>query len=91
MRQYGYAETLIHQLAHRKLLEDLLSIQRRFESASLMLTLQSLKDWLIKHVTESDRRLGEALIVAGMKSSHDGLRRGADFTASGREVAHLAG
>jgi hemerythrin len=66
MRQYGYAETLIHQQAHRKLLEDLLSIQRRFESASLMLTLQSLKDWLIAHVTGSDRRLGEALIAAGM-------------------------
>lgn len=65
MHQYGYAETLIHQQAHRKLLEDLLSIQRHFESASLMLTLQALKDWLIKHVTESDRRLGKALIAAG--------------------------
>ena len=66
MNQYGYTETLIHQQAHRKLLEDLLSIQRRFESASLMLTLQALKDWLIKHVTESDRRLGETLVAAGM-------------------------
>ena len=66
MRQSGYTDILIHQQVHRKLLEDLLSIQRRFEGASLMLTLQALKDWLIKHITESDRRLGEVLIAAGM-------------------------
>ena len=72
MRQYGYTDVLMHQQAHRKLLEDLLSIQSRFENASLMLTLQSLKDWLIKHVTESDRRLGEALIAAGAVKSPAG-------------------
>lgn len=65
MSQCGYVDTLIHQQAHRKLLEDLLSIQRRFPSASLMLTLQALKEWLITHITERDRRLGEALIAAG--------------------------
>ena len=64
MSQYGYADTLVHQQAHRKLLEDLLSIQRRFPSTSLMLTLQALKEWLITHITERDRRLGEALIAA---------------------------
>lgn len=65
MDQYAYANALLHRQAHRKLMEDLLSIQRQFDSASLMLTLQSLKDWLIKHITESDRCLGKALIAAG--------------------------
>lgn len=69
MSQCGYADTLIHQQAHRKLLEDLLSIQRRFPSTSMMLTLQALKEWLITHITERDRRLGEALIAAGTVKS----------------------
>lgn len=72
MDQYGYADALVHQQAHRKLVEDLLSIQRQFDSASLMLTLQALKDWLIKHIIEGDRRLGAALIAAGAVKSSSG-------------------
>ena len=72
MDQYGYADALVHQQAHRKLVEDLLSIQRQFDSASLMLTLQALKDWLIKHIIEGDRRLGAALIGAGAVKSSSG-------------------
>ena len=64
MDQHGYADTLIHQQAHRKLVEDLLSIKRQFDSVSLMLSLQALKEWLNKHITESDRRLAEALVAS---------------------------
>ena len=69
MDQYGYANALVHQQAHRKLVDDLLSIRRQFDRASLMLTLQALKDWLVRHITESDRRLGEALLAAGAVKS----------------------
>jgi diguanylate cyclase (GGDEF)-like protein/hemerythrin-like metal-binding protein/PAS domain S-box-containing protein len=69
MEQHGYADTLIHQQAHRKLVEDLLSIKRQFDSVSLMLSLQALKEWLSKHITESDRRLAEALLAGGAMPS----------------------
>ncbi len=72
MDQYGYADALIHQQEHGKLLEDLLSIQSQFDNASLMLSLQALKLWLIKHIIFSDRRLGEVLIASGvLESQHE--------------------
>ena len=77
MDQHGYANALLHQQAHRKLVEDLLSIQRQFDNASLMLTLQALKDWLIQHITESDRHLGEALLAAGAVKSPSAQRSAA--------------
>jgi diguanylate cyclase (GGDEF)-like protein/hemerythrin-like metal-binding protein/PAS domain S-box-containing protein len=77
MDQHGYANALLHRQAHRKLVEDLLSIQRQFDNTSLMLTLQALKDWLIKHMTESDRRLGEVLIAAGTVESRSEQRSAA--------------
>jgi len=77
MDQHGYANALLHRQAHRKLVEDLLSIQRQFDNTSLMLTLQALKDWLIKHITESDRRLGEVLIAAGTVESRSEQRSAA--------------
>jgi len=64
MDRYGYADALAHQQEHRKLVEDLLGIQRQFDSVSLMLTLQALKEWLLKHINGDDRRLGAALIAA---------------------------
>jgi hemerythrin len=64
MDQLGYADALIHQQAHRKLVGDLLSIKRQFDSASLMLTFQALKEWLNKHIIDSDRRLAEALVAS---------------------------
>ncbi|MDS4020739.1 MAG: bacteriohemerythrin [Candidatus Competibacter sp.] len=68
MDQHGYADALVHQQAHRKLVEDLLGIQHQFDSASLMLSLRALKDWLCKHITENDRPLAEALVAGTMPS-----------------------
>ncbi|MDS4031757.1 MAG: bacteriohemerythrin [Candidatus Contendobacter sp.] len=69
MDQYGYADALAHRQEHRKLVEDLLGIQREFDSVSLMLTLQALKEWLRKHINGDDRRLAVALIAAGAVKS----------------------
>ena len=69
MDRYGYADALAHQQEHRKLVEDLLGIQRQFDSVSLMLTLQALKEWLLKHINGDDRRLAAALTTAGAVKS----------------------
>ncbi len=74
MDQHGYADALIHQQTHRKLVEDLLGIQKQFDSASLMLSLRALKEWLCKHITESDRPLAEALVASGAMPSQPAPR-----------------
>ncbi|MFO1424516.1 MAG: bacteriohemerythrin [Candidatus Competibacteraceae bacterium] len=72
MDQHGYVDALAHRQEHRKLVEDLLGIQRQFDNVSLMLTLQALKEWLHKHINGDDRRLGAALIAAGATKSLTG-------------------
>ena len=69
MEEYGYADAILHKQMHRKLLDDLLSLKRQSASASLMLILRTLKDWLHRHITDDDRRLGEALIAKGLLKS----------------------
>lgn len=69
MDEYGYADAILHKQMHRKLLDDLLSLKRQSASASLMLILRTLKDWLHRHITDDDRRLGEALIAKGLLKS----------------------
>ncbi len=72
MDQYAYADAVTHQQEHCRLLEDLLSIQSQFDSASLTLSLQALKHWLGHHITHGDRRLAKALIASGvLKSQHE--------------------
>ncbi len=65
MEKCGYPEALAHAQEHRKLFADLMSIRDRADGASLMLTLQSLKEWLTSHISHGDRELGEALIALG--------------------------
>ncbi|MDG4597793.1 MAG: bacteriohemerythrin [Candidatus Contendobacter sp.] len=72
MDQHGYVDALAHRQEHRKLVEDLLGIQRQFDNVSLMLTLQALKEWLHKHINGDDRRLGTALIATGAMKSLTG-------------------
>lgn len=72
MDRYGYADAIAHRQEHRKLVEDLLGIQRQFDDVSLMLTLQALKEWLRKHIHGDDRRLGAALIATGAVKSPTG-------------------
>ena len=61
MERYGYPEALAHAQEHRRLLDDLISIRAHAGGASVMLTLQSLKEWLTSHIAHGDRELGEAL------------------------------
>ena len=61
MERHGYPEALAHAQEHRRLLDDLISIRAHADGASVMLTLQSLKEWLTGHIAHGDRELGEAL------------------------------
>jgi diguanylate cyclase (GGDEF)-like protein/hemerythrin-like metal-binding protein/PAS domain S-box-containing protein len=65
MEKHGYPEALAHAQEHRRLLADLLSIRTLADGGSRMRTLQSLKDWLVSHISHGDRELGEALVASG--------------------------
>lgn len=65
MEEYGYAGASQHQQAHRRLLDDLLSIRLQSDGASLILTLRTLKEWLVGHIMHGDRPLAEAILASG--------------------------
>jgi diguanylate cyclase (GGDEF)-like protein/hemerythrin-like metal-binding protein/PAS domain S-box-containing protein len=69
MERFKYAGIEAHKQEHRKLVEELLSLQRQVDYTSSMLTLQSLKEWLTDHVTHADREFGEALASCGAAKS----------------------
>ncbi len=72
MEKFGYPGALAHGQEHRKLLADLASIRAHATGASLMLTLQSLKEWLVSHIAHGDRELGEALVARGAAAAPAG-------------------
>ena len=69
MERFQTPGALAHQQEHRKLLEDLLSIRRGASSASLMLTIRSLKECLMAHIAGPDRRLAAELLAAGAREA----------------------
>ena len=72
MERFQYPDALAHGQEHRKLLADLASIRAHATGASLMLTLQSLKEWLVSHIAHGDRELGEALVARGAAAAPAG-------------------
>jgi diguanylate cyclase (GGDEF)-like protein/hemerythrin-like metal-binding protein/PAS domain S-box-containing protein len=75
MEEHDYPATLAHAQEHGRLLADLNSIRAHADDASLMLTLQALKDWLVSHISHGDRDLGEALISSGAVKRPAGPRQ----------------
>jgi diguanylate cyclase (GGDEF)-like protein/hemerythrin-like metal-binding protein/PAS domain S-box-containing protein len=71
MERHRYPDLLAHTQEHSRLLADLISIRTRADVASLMLTLQSLKEWLVAHIAHGDRELGEALVASAAAPAPD--------------------
>jgi len=61
MERSSYPGLLAHAQEHRRLLDELASIRAHADGAGLMLTIQSLREWLTTHISHGDRELGEAL------------------------------
>jgi diguanylate cyclase (GGDEF)-like protein/hemerythrin-like metal-binding protein/PAS domain S-box-containing protein len=75
MERHGYVEALAHAQEHGRLLSDLVSIRTHADGGSLMLTLQSLKEWLVSHIAHGDRDLGKALLDGGAAADSEGSDR----------------
>jgi diguanylate cyclase (GGDEF)-like protein/hemerythrin-like metal-binding protein len=65
MDAYGIAHTERHRQEHRLLLSDLHSLAAGLEATGVMLALQHLKPWLVRHLDSLDRELAAELRQRG--------------------------
>jgi hemerythrin-like metal-binding protein len=68
--QYGYPETAEHKAIHQKLTTRVAQLQKDVKSGKEHMTLgvaNFLKDWLVKHIQQTDKRYSEFLISKGAK------------------------
>jgi diguanylate cyclase (GGDEF)-like protein/hemerythrin-like metal-binding protein/PAS domain S-box-containing protein len=65
MDRYAIADRATHKQAHRRLLQDALSLAKSARSSSMMVTVGFLHEWLLRHVDSADRDLGRQLLAKG--------------------------
>jgi diguanylate cyclase (GGDEF)-like protein/hemerythrin-like metal-binding protein/PAS domain S-box-containing protein len=65
MDAYDIAHTERHREEHRMLLSDLHSLGAGLEATGVMLALQHLRPWLLRHLDSLDRELAAALLERG--------------------------
>lgn len=73
MRLLGYAEYEAHKARHEKLVAELNRYAERFNEKGASISfelLQFLKDWLTKHIQESDRGYTSHFIACGAKKKN---------------------
>jgi len=65
MDRYAVADRAAHKQAHRRLLQDALSLAHTSRSSSMMVTVGFLHEWLLRHVDSADRELARQLLAKG--------------------------
>lgn len=70
MAAHGYPDYEDHKQRHEKMTEKVKSLHADFRSGELTSPIQItnfLKDWLAKHIRETDKRYGPFLVSKGVK------------------------
>ncbi len=70
MRQHGYPEFAQHKAIHDALTTQVLSLEADLKAGKVALSLKVanfLKDWLTKHIMETDRKYGPFLQSKGVR------------------------
>ena len=70
MGQYHYEMSAEHKAEHKKLVEDVGAFKAKFDSGNAMISvglMTFLRDWLSKHIMQTDKKFGQALNKAGVK------------------------
>jgi diguanylate cyclase (GGDEF)-like protein/hemerythrin-like metal-binding protein len=65
MDRYAIADRATHKQAHRRLLQDALSLANSSRNSSMMVTVGFLHAWLLRHVDSADRELARQLLAKG--------------------------
>lgn len=70
MEKYDYTESFLHKKAHKEFVQKVKSFQKDFDSGKVLLTLdiqEFLKNWLVEHIMNIDKRFGIYLASKGIK------------------------
>jgi diguanylate cyclase (GGDEF)-like protein/hemerythrin-like metal-binding protein/PAS domain S-box-containing protein len=70
MDRYAIADRATHKQAHRRLLQDALSLAKSSGSSGMAISVGFLREWLLRHVDSADRELARQLLARGY--SEDG-------------------
>jgi len=70
MGTHNYADQEAHKGEHKKLVADVSAFKTKFDGGNAMISteiMNFLRDWLSKHIMQTDKRFGQALNKAGVK------------------------
>jgi hemerythrin-like metal-binding protein len=70
MAQHKYELSVEHKAQHKKLIEDVGAFKAKFDGGNATISaeiMNFLRDWLGKHIMQTDKKLAQALNKAGVK------------------------
>jgi hemerythrin len=67
MANCDYPERDAHEAEHAQLLNQLQRFKVQFNEGRELLVLQSIKDWLLGHITYSDKKMATYLVQHGVE------------------------
>lgn len=70
MKKYQYPNFSMHKKEHDELTNKVIELNTKFETGEMILTIevmQFLKDWLTKHILETDKQYGTFFTSKGVK------------------------
>jgi hemerythrin len=71
MRITGYPQFAVHKQNHEELIGQVQALQEKLDSGQAKITfelLHFLKQWLVHHINEADKRFGEYFLASGGQS-----------------------
>jgi hemerythrin len=69
LKAQGYPDFIKHKSEHEKFVQQVLELQKKYQSGSPMVTvtvMSFLKDWLVKHIQGEDKKYGVFLNKKGI-------------------------
>lgn len=70
MDQYKYAQSAVHKQQHKELVQTVSGLVAKFEKGDAALTtevMNFLREWLMKHILNTDKALAKELTAKGVK------------------------
>lgn len=70
MAQHKYEDTPAHKAEHTKFVQTAGDLKKKFDSGNAVISVEImnfLRDWLTNHIMKTVKKMGQALVKAGVK------------------------